>query len=149
MCGITTSAGPARSCLHTWPTCGASWPAPDRTSSIPSVPSATSCGCHAQTIRGRPMMRRPKALLKVLPRAQLRFKVMAGVVVVTLVALVAFDVGAVTTMRRYLLTQTDSNLHGALTLALPRLAATLALTHQVVWASNHAVPSEVVRPSYA
>ena len=91
----------------------------------------------------------PTALLRRLLRAQLRLKVMAGVVVVTLLALVAFDVGAVTTMRRYLLTQTDSNLHGALTLALPRLAATLALTHQVVWASNHAVPSEVVRPSYA
>ena len=45
----------------------------------------------------------------------------------TLLALVAFDVGAVTTMRRYLLTQTDSNLQGALTLTLPRLAATLAL----------------------
>jgi two-component system OmpR family sensor kinase len=65
---------------------------------------------------------RPRALL----RAQLRLKVLAGVVVVTLAALVAFDIGAVTTMRRYLLAQTDSNLHGALTLTLPRLAAVLA-----------------------
>jgi two-component system, OmpR family, sensor kinase len=56
-------------------------------------------------------------------RAQLRVKVMAGVVAVTLVALVAFDIGAVSTMRRYLLSQTDSNLRGALTLTLPRLAA--------------------------
>ena len=72
---------------------------------------------------------------------------MAGVVVVTLLALVAFDVGAVTTMRRYLLTQTDSNLHGALALALPRLAATLALANQVARADGHAVPGEVMRPS--
>ena len=90
----------------------------------------------------------PAALLKRLLRAQLRLKVMAGVVVVTLLALVAFDVGAVTTMRRYLLTQTDSNLQGALTLTLPRLAAALALTNQVARADDHAVPGEVVRPSH-
>ena len=46
---------------------------------------------------------RPGILFRRLLRAQLRLKVLAGVVVVTLVALVAFDVGAVTTMRRYLL----------------------------------------------
>ena len=90
----------------------------------------------------------PAALLRRLLRAQLRLKVMAGVVVVTLLALVAFDVGAVATMRRYLLTQTDSNLQGALTLTLPRLAATLAMTNQVARASNHAVPGEVLLPSH-
>jgi two-component system OmpR family sensor kinase len=90
----------------------------------------------------------PAALLRRLLRAQLRLKVMAGVVVVTLLALVAFDVGAVTTMRRYLLTQTDSNLHGALTLTLPRLAAALAFTAQAARASNHAVPNQVVRPAH-
>src|SRR5258707_14000775 len=68
----------------------------------------------------------PAALLRRLLRAQLRLKVMAGVVVVTLVALVAFDVGAVTTMRRYLLAQTDGNLQGALTLTVPRLDALLS-----------------------
>jgi two-component system OmpR family sensor kinase len=88
----------------------------------------------------------PAALLRRLLRAQLRLKVMVGVVVVTLLALVAFDVGAVTTMRRYLLTQTDSNLHGALTLAQPRLAAALAFTSQAARASNHAVPAQVVLP---
>src|SRR6185437_16145328 len=82
----------------------------------------------------------PAALLRRLLRAQLRLKVMVGVVVVTLLALVAFDIGAVTTMRRYLLTQTDSNLQGALTLTLPRLAAALAFTNQAARASNHAVP---------
>ena len=90
----------------------------------------------------------PRTLLKRLLRAQLRLKVMAGVVVVTLVALVAFDVGAVTTMRRYLLTQTDSNLHGALTLALPRLAATLGFTNQAAARpSRHAVPGQVALPA--
>ena len=52
---------------------------------------------------------------------RLRLKVMAGVVVVTLLALAAFDVGVVTTMRRYLLTQTDNNLQLALTVTEPRL----------------------------
>jgi two-component system OmpR family sensor kinase len=87
-------------------------------------------------------------LLRRLLRAQLRLKVMAGVVVVTLLALVAFDIGAVTTMRRYLLTQTDSNLQGALTLTLPRLAAALAFTNQAARASNHAVPGQVARPAH-
>ena len=89
----------------------------------------------------------PAALLRRLLRAQLRLKVMAGVVVVTLLALVAFDIGAVTTMRRYLLTQTDSNLQGALTLTLPRLAAALAFTNQAARASSHAVPGQVARPA--
>src|SRR5215469_6958044 len=70
--------------------------------------------------------RRPEDGGRPLPRVQLRLKVMAGVVVVTLVALVAFDVAAVTTMRRYLLGQTDSNLQGALTLTEPRLDALLS-----------------------
>jgi two-component system, OmpR family, sensor kinase len=69
---------------------------------------------------------RATALLSRLLRVQLRLKVMVGVVVVTLVALVAFDVGAVTTMRRYLLGQTDNNLQGALTLTVPRLHAILS-----------------------
>ena len=51
---------------------------------------------------------------------------MAGVVVVTLVALVAFDVAAVATMRRYLLAQTDNNLQVALTLTTPRLNGILS-----------------------
>ncbi len=69
---------------------------------------------------------RATAFLRRLLRVQLRLKVMVGVVVVTLVALVAFDVGAVTTMRRYLLGQTDNNLNGALTLTAPRLHAILS-----------------------
>jgi len=69
---------------------------------------------------------RPAALARRLMRTQLRIKVLAGVVAVTLVALVAFDIGAVTTVRRYLLSQSDSNLQVALTLTLPRLADFLA-----------------------
>src|SRR6516164_9200216 len=83
---------------------------------------------------------------KTLLRAQLRLKVMAGVVVVTLLALVAFDVGAVATMRRYLLTQTDSNLRGALTLTLPRLAAALGPAFQAARPANSAVPVQASFP---
>jgi two-component system, OmpR family, sensor kinase len=84
-------------------------------------------------------------------RAQLRLKVMAGVVVVTLVALVAFDVGAVATMRRYLLAQTDSNLQGALTLTRPQLATILAHIAQAEGRGPHAVPAQfhTVRPESA
>jgi two-component system, OmpR family, sensor kinase len=70
-------------------------------------------------------MRHPKALVRRLWRARLRLKVMVGVVVVTLVALVAFDIAAVSVMRRNLLGQTDSNLQVALTLTVPRLAKIL------------------------
>jgi len=89
---------------------------------------------------------RTKTLLRRLLRAQLRLRVMAGVVVVTLVALVAFDVGAVTTMRRYLLTQTDRNLHVALTLTLPRLAAVLAATSRAAQVRSHAMPAQFRPP---
>jgi hypothetical protein len=44
---------------------------------------------------------------------------MAGVVIVMLVAIAAFDIGAVATMRRYLLGQTDKNLQ--VTLAMTRI----------------------------
>ena len=71
------------------------------------------------------------ALARQLLRVQLRLKVMAGVVIVTLVALVAFDVGAVATVRRYLLAQTDNNLQMALSLTLPKLAAFLAVESEV------------------
>jgi len=89
---------------------------------------------HKRTSRSRTLLRR-------LLRAQLRLKVMAGVVVVTLVALVAFDVSAVTIMRRYLLVQTDDSLRVAMTLTAPRLNAMLyARAHDP---GTHQVPSEV------
>jgi two-component system OmpR family sensor kinase len=89
---------------------------------------------------------RARALLRRLLRVQLRLKVMAGVVLVTLVTLVAFDVGAVTLMRRYLLAQTDSNLQGALTLTVPRLATILSLRGP---RGPHAVPTQVRSPARA
>jgi two-component system, OmpR family, sensor kinase len=70
-------------------------------------------------------MMTPRTLFRRLLRAQLRLKVMASVVAFTLVALTAFDIGAVATMRRYLLDQTDSSLRLALTLTVPRLAGIL------------------------
>ena len=84
-----------------------------------------------------------KVLAQRLLGTQLRLKVMAGVVVVTLVALVAFDLAAVTTVRRDLLAQTDNNLQGALTLTLPRLAAILGAESQVNRvATPHARPAQ-------
>jgi len=64
-----------------------------------------------------------RALVSRLLRAQLRLKAMAGVVAVTLVALIAFDVTAVTVMRGYLLNQTDENLRVALKLTRMQLHA--------------------------
>jgi len=58
----------------------------------------------------------PSALFRRLWRAQLRLRVMASVVIVTMLAIAAFDVGAIATMRRYLLEQTDRNLQVALSM---------------------------------
>jgi two-component system OmpR family sensor kinase len=75
---------------------------------------------------------------------------MAGVVLVTLVALVAFDVGAVTTMRRYLLNQTDTNLKVALTLTIPRLDTILPAAAGAVRAVNRkGTPGQFARPTPA
>ncbi len=58
----------------------------------------------------------PSALLRRLLRAQLRLRVMAGVVAVALAALAAFDIVAIDTMRSYLYAQTDQDLQVALSL---------------------------------
>jgi two-component system OmpR family sensor kinase len=58
------------------------------------------------------MLRRPR-------RPQLRTRVLAGVLLITLLALVVFDVAAVTALRRYLLGQTDSRLQTVLSLYRP------------------------------
>src|SRR5580704_7668086 len=106
--------------------------------------SHTTTTSHRRTSRATVMVRR-------LLRVQLRLKVMAGVLAVTLVALVAFDVAAVTTVRRYLLNQTDSNLQGALTLTLPRLANFLAAGQAVNRPGGprgpNAVPAQFVLPA--
>jgi two-component system, OmpR family, sensor kinase len=64
---------------------------------------------------------RTRTLASRLLHVPLRLKVMAGVVVVTLAALTAFDVGVSITLRRYLTAQTDDNLQVALTVAEPTL----------------------------
>jgi two-component system OmpR family sensor kinase len=92
------------------------------------------------------MMRHPKALVSRLWRAQLRLKVMAGVVIVTLVALVAFDVAAVNVMRRNLLSQTDANLQVALTLTKPMLARILGPPPGQVFQQGRAVAAGAAVP---
>lgn len=54
-----------------------------------------------------------------LRRAQLRTRVLAGVLPVTLIALVAFDIAAVTALRGYLVSHTDSQLETVLSLYRP------------------------------
>ena len=62
------------------------------------------------------MQRRPRERTR---RPQLRTQVLVGVLLVTIVALVAFDVAAVSALRRYLLGRTDSSLHAVLNLYQP------------------------------
>jgi hypothetical protein len=65
------------------------------------------------------MIRRIVAMPGRLRRAQLRTRVLAGVLAITLAAIAAFDVTAVTALRGYLLGQTDSQLQNVLRLAQP------------------------------
>ena len=74
----------------------------------------------------RSRISRAPALPSRLLHATLRLKVMAGVVVVTLLALTVFDVGVVITMRRYLLAQTDNNLQVAFTVTKPTLSSLIS-----------------------
>lgn len=57
--------------------------------------------------------------------AQLRTQILAGVLTITVIALAAFDVAAVTELRRYLLSQIDSQLQTVLNLTRPQLGARL------------------------
>ena len=58
-------------------------------------------------------------------RGQLRTRILAGVLSITLIALAAFDVAAVTELRRYLLSQIDSQLQTVLNLTRPQLGKLL------------------------
>src|SRR5712691_13478144 len=89
MCGTTISAGRPR------------WWRPT---------SATACGCPATAA---PM------LARLARRPSLRIRVLAGVLLVTVVVLSAFDLAAVTGLRRYLYAQTDSQLADVLSLYKP------------------------------
>jgi two-component system, OmpR family, sensor kinase len=79
----------------------------------------------------------------------LRLKVMAGVVAVTLLALAAFDVGAVITMRRYLLAQTDNSLQQALSVTLPQLKSLVSGASRPDGAQLQNRPHYVQRPGTA
>jgi two-component system, OmpR family, sensor kinase len=61
-----------------------------------------------------------------LRRPQLRTQVLAGVLTITLLALAAFDVVAVSALHRYLVSRTDSNLRTALTMTRPQLSLLLS-----------------------
>ena len=70
-------------------------------------------------LAGRPRLVGRPRLAGRLRRPQLRTQVLAGVLLVTLAALTVFDVAAVSELRRYLLSRTDSNLETVLRLAQP------------------------------
>ena len=75
----------------------------------PSEPSRPLM--HARLRRGLMSGRlRPARMLRRLRRSTLRTRVLAGVVVVILIALAAFDIVAVTALRTYLISQTDAQL---------------------------------------
>jgi two-component system OmpR family sensor kinase len=57
---------------------------------------------------------------------RLRTQVLAGVLSITLLALAAFDIAAVSALHRYLVGRTDSNLRATLTMIQPRLEIMVA-----------------------
>jgi two-component system, OmpR family, sensor kinase len=70
-------------------------------------------------------------------RAQLRTRVLASVVSITLIALAAFDIAAVTALRGYLLSQTDARLQSVLRLYQPLSVSIPIRTHQGPRPSRH------------
>jgi two-component system OmpR family sensor kinase len=82
-------------------------------------------------------------------RPQLRTRVLAGVLLITVVALVAFDLAAVTALRGYLLSQTDSRLQTVLNLYRPVPAAVRSqsppLASAIARAQHLEVPVQVRR----
>jgi hypothetical protein len=76
--------------------------------------------------------------LRVLRRAQLRTRVLAGVLAVTVIALVAFDFAAVGALRRYLVGHTDAQLQSVLGLYRP-------MTITLPPGANWSVPHHAVR----
>jgi two-component system, OmpR family, sensor kinase len=84
-------------------------------------------------------------------RNQLRLRVLAGVVVVTLAALAAFDLTVVTTMRHYLYGQARSELSGAVpdleeVGALTKFGRTLTGQYDIAWLPIHGKPLVMLIP---
>ena len=90
---------------------------------------------------GGPAMR--PGLLRRPRRAMLRTRVLIGVLLVTLVALAAFDVAAVTALRTYLIGQTDSQLQNLI--GLYRLAS--SITPSPPFAGRWAQPPATSHPA--
>jgi two-component system OmpR family sensor kinase len=70
--------------------------------------------------------------LRALRRAQLRTRVLAGVLAVTVIALVSFDFAAVSALRRYLVGHTDAQLQSVLGLYRPMKIALRPKTNWVI-----------------
>jgi len=73
----------------------------------------------------RAQSRRARGAIMLTRRITLRLRVMAGAVVITLIALAAFDFAAVNTMRGYLLRSASADLQQALKTTAPQLNAVL------------------------
>src|SRR6516165_11655514 len=89
--------------------------------------------------RRRPPDWRAIVTLRALRRAQLRTRVLAGVLAITVLALVAFDFAAVGALRRYLIGHTDAQLQSVLGLYRPMTITLPAGAHWSV--ANHAAIS--------
>jgi two-component system, OmpR family, sensor kinase len=98
---------------------------------------------------------KPRLVSSLIGRTQLRVRVLVGVLVVTLVALAAFDLTAVTTMRHYLYGQTRSQLDAAMPEegelpALIRMGFTPTGQYDIVWLPTdgqpHALQIADIRP---
>ena len=84
-------------------------------------------------------------------RTQLRLRVMAGVLAVTLAALAAFDVTAVTTMRHYLYGQARSELSAAIPdwgqlQVLIKSGYSLPGQHYIIWLPTRGKPQSIQIP---
>src|SRR6516164_2355779 len=89
--------------------------------------------------------------LRAVRRAQLRTRVLAGVLAVTVLALVAFDFAAVGALRRYLLGHTDARLQSVLGLYRPMTetlppGADWVIDRNWVGAGAHRKPPPGVHP---
>jgi two-component system, OmpR family, sensor kinase len=95
------------------------------------------------------MLPRPRLAGKI-RRPQLRTQVLAGVLLVTLAALAVFDVTAVSELRRYLLSRTDSNLRTVIDLAqpVPPVVHVSARPKQVARSIKFTAPHLKLRPAF-
>jgi two-component system OmpR family sensor kinase len=108
----------------------------------PAAPPALSRrpGRPAMKRRAR-LTRRPAITVRRPRRPQLRTRVLAGVVAVTLIALAAFDFAAVSVFRKYLVGHTDARLGTVLNLYRPGWVAAPPPGRKIIAAPPHLVIS--------